>query len=153
MDYEKNLEFVKYFQENVLEDLKPMILKLNLERTIVEIPFSIDYEIIDNETGEVKQMVEHRIRRESHPKYDMEQSFEIFKQHINMEEYEKFCKIFRTGQISIWYSVYFWATGYREGCFIRRIELKYEQYFRDQKRHEAKLKRKIKIIKNENPLK
>ncbi len=47
-----------------------------------------------------------------------------------------------------------WVIEYRRGsCFIRRLEDKYRQYFRDKKRHEAKLKRKIKIIKNENPLK
>lgn len=151
MNYEKNLEFVKYYQENVLEDLKPIILKLNEEKITYDVPIEIHYDVIDPETDKIiEKCIERRIRREVTQKYNINQLFEIFQQHTNKDEYDKFCEILKIG----WTCIFMWCVEYRyrKNYFVEKLELKYEQYFRDQKRHERNLKR-IKIVKNENPLK
>ena len=139
MNYQKNKEFVEYYVENVLMDLLPM-MKNVINEYIIETksyPYTIKY--INKENGIVK--IETLIKQvdEKRHIYTDEEVKQIFFNHTNINEFDKFCNILNIDyeNIHIWFQKYD-----KQTYFYKLLEDKYKQYFRDERRRERNLKRK-----------
>ena len=139
MNYEKNLEFIKYYVENVLIDLKSMIKLLSKETISIDRPYTVtkyvnfmDKLILINET--------EYIRKDDAPKYTDNEIYDICMKHINIIEYNKFCRILKID----WEEIFDWA--YYPYNKTTDFEDKYknncEIYFRDQRRYLKNQERK-----------
>ncbi len=147
MNYEKNIEFIKYYVEDVLIDLKPMILSLSKEKISIDRPYTVKKYIECINYNVSIEFEEQHIKIENVPKYTNEEIYEIFMKHINVIEYVKFCRILKIG----WDEIFLWA--YFPYNKTTDFEDKYknncETYFRDQRRYlknqERKNRRKFNI--------
>ena len=148
MNYQKNKEFVEYYVENVLMDLLPM-MKNVINESIIETksyPYTVEY--MNRKTGIIKIEYYIKIKDEKSPKYTDEEVKQIFFNHININEFDKFCKISYQNyeKIKLWFKMCgkgFFFGGEKQ-YFYEMFEDKYKQYFRDERRREQNLKRKLK---------
>lgn len=146
MNYQQNKNFVKYYNNNVLLDLLPMMTYL-FKESIVETkyyPYTVEY--MNRETGIIKTETHIKIVDEKRQKYTDNEIKRIFFDHVNINEFEMFCEILRIDYNYI--VVCFKHINIFEfEHFNYLLGKKYEQYFRDEKRSECNLKRKLKNIK------
>jgi hypothetical protein len=102
-NYEKNLEFIRYYVENVLIDLKPMILSLSKERISINGPHTVKKHV-----KFMEKLIEINETKYVHLdnalKYNSDDIYEIFIQHTNISEYDEFCEILDIG----WDEIYYW---------------------------------------------
>lgn len=100
MSYEEDIEFIKYFKEQVIDDLAPMMREIVFSHIIVE-------------TFNSSRVIKF--------KYDIEEFFEIFEKHTNPVELEKFMNLLKISK----FSLYRWYYGdYHSNFFIDRYKLK-----------------------------
>lgn len=143
MNYEKNLEFIKYYVENVLLDMKPMIISLSKETIPIDRHYQVTTVIKNYSNGNIlKEETKQCVKTENVPKYTNGEIYRIFMKHINEIEYTNFCRILKIG----WSDIYRWFTidTYRDDYFERLLKTNSEQYFRDQRRYLKKQQRKNK---------
>ena len=127
MNYEKNLQFIKYYVENVLLDMQSTLISLFKETTTIE----------------------EGIKTKNVPKYNGREIYEIFIKHVNEIEYDKFCRILKLG--NGWNLICNWLTNERHQLdyFEQILKKNSEQYFRDQRRYLKKQERKNRnLLKN-----
>ena len=144
MNYEKNLQFIRYYVENVLLDMKPMIISLSKETIPIDRQYQVTT-VFKNRYGDIlKEETKQCVKTENVPKYDKNEIYKIFMKHINEIEYTNFCRILKIG----WLDIYRWFTidTYRDDYFERLLETNSEQYFRDQRRYLKKQQRKNKKL-------
>ena len=142
MNYQKNKEFMKYYVENVLMNLVPMMKRL-FDESYLETklyPYTVTY--IDKETGIVK--IETLIKQvdEKRQIYMDEDIKNIFFDNVNKKEFETFCNILRINYEKHIY--YFLKNNQKESYFYDIFEDNYKIYFRDEKRRKRNIERKRK---------
>lgn len=143
MNYEKNLQFIRYYVENVLLDMKPMIISLSEETIPIDRQYQVTT-VFKNRYGDIlKEETKQCVKTENVPKYTKGEIYKIFMKHLNEIEYTNFCRILKIG----WSDIYRWFTidtSYRNVIFEQRLKANSEQYFRDQRRYLKKQQRKNK---------
>ena len=121
MNYEKDLEFIRYYIKNVLIDLEPMIMSLSEEVVPINSPCLVGKPIesssiyaMINDKGEGIIVVN---------KYNKNEIYEIFIKHTNIMEYDEFCRILKIG----WDEIFHWYFN----CLI--LNNQYDTRYRDNK--------------------
>ena len=165
MNYQENKEFVKYYIENVIEDLRPTILTLMSEQIIetkyyvIEIletsyykSISAPKEITKDEprpeyiykntsNGDEQKIKFHYYDNiEKRPKYKSEEIFYEFLGMINKVEWERFKTIINyKNKVESRFAL---ECLRKPDHIMELFERKYEQYFRDEQRRLRNIERK-----------
>ena len=157
MNYEKNKEFVIRYSEDVILDLKPMMIDL-IKDSIVEV-FCYNVSRLriydrDNETYRIFWFGDDNIKQYG-KKYTRPQIAYIFFDHVSKTEFDRFCEILKIDFEFIygWYENFIYSRSpdygpdnfiYRkdDNCFNKLLENKYKIYFRDEKRRLKNIEKK-----------
>ena len=141
MNYEKNSQFIEYYVENVLMNLKPVIMSLSKETIPIDRPYQVTRVFKNYSNGSILKIeTKQCVKTENVPKHTKGEIYKIFMKLVNEIEYTNFCRILKIS----WLDIYRWFTidTYRDGYFEQLLKTNSEQYFRDQRRYLKNLQRK-----------
>lgn len=162
MYYEKNKEFVKLYSEDVIIDLKPMMIELINEQKYEYVSFG--EAMFRGSNGHLKEInkliwVKDGVLKLQCNRYTKQELTDIFFNHVSKTEFNRFCEILNIDFDFIYnwylsfeqsYSPLHWMYRKDYKCFEKLLENKYKIYFRDEKRRLRNIEKKNRKLNKQN---
>ena len=153
MNYERNKEFVKRYAEDVIIDLKEMMIELMNEKVIEYLSFDESMLRIRYGCKNSNQLMWINVCtiKQETDRYSKQELTDIFFDHVSKTEFNRFCEI-----LNIDFNfIYGWYLSFGQSysplnsmyhrdykCFEKMFEMKYRKYFTEERRRLRKIERK-----------